>query len=290
MIMPGVSSYSFQRLINSKEYNQIQLIKLAKELGFAGIEFAELFPHNNEKKETYAMRLREEAERLDMPILNYAVSADFLNCKDIEQQIQELCEHIDIAQILGTKLMRHDVSYGFKDRNDKFVGFDEALPTLVKGCKAVTEYGKSKGIFTMTENHGIFCQSSERVLKLIKAVADDNFGTLTDIGNFLCVDEAPETAVANVAPFAKYVHVKDFHFKETLAPGESSDGCFKTYGGHFLKGAVLGEGIVPVKKCLSILKNSGYSGYVSIEFEGDEDNIPALKKGLANLQKILETI
>ncbi|MCR4616013.1 MAG: sugar phosphate isomerase/epimerase [Clostridiales bacterium] len=290
MILPGVSSYSFQRLIDNGEYDQIKLIGLAKSMGFAGIEFADLFPHNNESKKDYAMRLRDESERLDMPILNYAVGADFLNCEDFEKQLQELYEQVNIAKILGTIRIRHDVSYGFKFNKDKFIGFDEALPTLVKGCKAVTEYGKSKGISTMVENHGIFCQSSDRILKLISAVADDNFGTLTDIGNFMCVDEDPETAVSKTAPFARYVHVKDFHFKKTLSPEESPNGYFKTYGGHFLRGAVLGEGVVPVKNCLSILKNNGYSGYVSIEFEGVEDNIPAVRKCLGNLEKILNNI
>jgi hypothetical protein len=43
----------------------------------------------------------------------------------------------------------------------------------------------------MVENHGFFCQDSERVEKLITQVGKENFGALVDIGNFLCVDESP---------------------------------------------------------------------------------------------------
>ena len=47
---------------------------------------------------------------------------------------------------------------------------------------------------------------------------------------------------------------------------------------------ILGHGNVPVYQCLRILKQSGYDGYVSIEFEGMEDNLPALEIGLENLK------
>ncbi len=55
-------------------------------------------------------------------------------------------------------------------------GFDDALPTLVKGCWAVTEMGADMGIKTMVKNHGCFCQDSERVEKLANGVNHPNFG------------------------------------------------------------------------------------------------------------------
>ena len=89
---------------------------------------------------------------------------------------------------------------------------------LAKGCKAVTEYAKTKGIKTSVENHGFYCQQSDRVEALINAVNDDNFGWLVDIGNFLCADEMPLDAVKVGVKHIVYAHVKDFYFADKSVP------------------------------------------------------------------------
>ena len=60
--------------------------------------------------------------------------------------------------------------------------------------------------------------------------------------------------------------------------------------GTYLAGGVIGEGVVPVKRCLSILKAAGYDGYVSIEFEGCEDCVAAIGRGHANLKSYIESL
>ena len=109
------------------------------------------------------------------------------------------------------------------------------------------------------------------------------------MGNFLCADEDPEKAFGIVAPYAVYVHAKDFHIKsgEGTDPGE---GFFRTRCGNYLRGAIVGHGNVPVKSCLYALKRSGYDGMIAIEFEGMEDNIEAMRIGLANLRKYTEEV
>jgi sugar phosphate isomerase/epimerase len=137
----------------------------------------------------------------------------------------------------------------------------------------------------MIENHGYFCQDSDRVERIITGVSHKNFGALIDIGNFLCADENPVNAVSRLAPFASYVHTKDFHIKSgsELAP---QDCFFKTRGGNYLRGAVLGHGNVPVLQTLSILKDSGYNGFITLEFEGCEEAKNACKWGLNTLKNI----
>ena len=110
---------------------------------------------------------------------------------------------------------------------------------------------------------------------------------LVDIGNFTCADDKPEIADSRVAPYAAYVHVKDFHIKsaEGTNPGE---GFFTSRNGTYLRGAVIGHGNVPVQQCLRTLKKAGYDGNYAIEFEGIEHPMTGLKIGLANLKKYLE--
>ncbi len=280
----SVSSYSFQRLLNSGKYTQLDLIKVAKEMGFDGIEFIDLMPTDGLTDLEFAKVLRAAAEKEGIEIVAYTIGADFLGEKSWEEEAKRLFSQVDIAQALGAKCMRHDATSGFKGDEAKYKSFDSALPILANGCRMVTEYASEKGIATMVENHGYFCQDSVRVEKLVNAVAHPNFGLLVDMGNFMCADDDPAVAVGRVAPYAKHVHAKDFHKKSGNGP-DPGDGFFRTRAGDYLRGAVVGHGDVPVYQCLQTLKRSGYDGYVTIEFEGIEDNEWAIKTGLENLKK-----
>ena len=283
----SVSSYSYSQLTASGEYTEKQLIGLAREMGFDGIEFAEIHAPDGMDKLAYAKELRAESEKQELPIVAYCIGANLL--KDTDAEIERLKGEVDIAAALGAPVMRHDATGGYDRETRGQRGFHNALPVIVRGYKAVTEYAKTKGVRTCIENHGFFCQDSCRIEAIINGVADDNFGALVDIGNFMCADEDPARAVGNVAPYAFHVHAKDFHFKKgtEFVPGE---GFFMTRGGNFLRGAIIGHGVVPVQQCLKILKNAGYDGFVTVEFEGVENAKTGVSWGLNTLKRIEELI
>ncbi len=285
----GVSSYSFQQLISSGKETQISIMKKAKEMGFDGIEFIDLSPSEGISESEYAAMIREESEKLSLPVTAYTISANLLNDSCLDAEVERICRKVDIAEILGAKIMRHDAAWGMPDDIKASAGFDQVLPCLIDGCGRVTEYAQTKGIVTCIENHGFFCQDSERVEKIITGVGSSNFGVLLDIGNFCCVDENSASATGRLAPYIKHVHAKDFHIKNGngLNPGK---GFFKSRGGNYLRGSIIGHGDIPVMQCLSIVKNSGYDGYVSIEFEGLENCLDGIEIGLENLRKMIEII
>jgi len=139
------------------------------------------------------------------------------------------------------------------------------------------------------ENHGFFCQDSERVEMLVCAVDHPNFGVLVDMGNFICVDEDPQVAVGRLMPYAFHVHAKDFHLK----PGDGwwpGRGWNRSRGGNFWRGAMIGHGDVPVRGCLRIMKAAGYDGVLSIEFEGMEDVLTGIACGHENLRRMVSDI
>ena len=43
--------------------------------------------------------------------------------------------------------------------------------------------------------------------------------------------------------------------------------------------------MIPAAQCIRMFKKAGYEGYLSLEFEGMEDNITALKAGHAYLRR-----
>ncbi len=281
----SVSSYSYQKLLDEGVYTHLTLIEKVKEMGFDAIEYTDLKVPEGKTELEYAREIRKEAERVGIEISNYTIGADFANGSggDIEKEIERVKAKVDVAEALGTKSMRHDAGHAFKDERKKYMGFDQLLPLFIKGCKAVTEYAKTKGIETMIENHGIFAQDSDRVEKIVCGVADPNFGVLFDCGNFLCADEDPVKAAGRLVNYVKYVHAKDFFIRSGMGYNPGC-GFFRTRGGNYLRGTIIGQGDAPVKQCIKVIKNSGYDGYMSVEFEGIEENIQAVSQGLINLK------
>ncbi len=281
----SVSSYSFFSAIKKGVITPFECIAKAKELGFDAIEFVDFINFDASDRENWketAKKLKAECDRVGIEISSLTVGADLLQRPD--EDMKKLEEFLEIGEILGVKYMRHDATVGFPRNSDKYVSFDSVVDELAERFLKITEFAEEKGIRTMTENHGFFSQDSDRVEKLYSKIGHKNFGLLCDIGNFMCADEDPALAVARVAPYAIYVHCKDFILKPYYSedPGE---GSFKTRAGNYLIGTIIGHGNVPVKQCLTILKSCGYDGYIAVEFEGMEDSFDGVRIGADNIRK-----
>ena len=287
----GVSSYSFSRLVKAGEIAQLDVVKEAKDIGFGVIEFSSFVLPKGETPQAFAPKVKEECDNQGLEIACYTIGADFLNGSggDWQKEAERLQDEVRVAQILGVPCMRHDCTRGYPPEHKGPRGFDDALPTLAKGCRAVTEFAADLGVRTSVENHGYFCQDSVRVEKLMNAVDHENFGALIDIGNFICVDEGPAMAVGRLAPHAFHVHAKDFHLKSGMSwdPGE---GWAQSRGGNRWRGAIIGHGDVPLLQCLRILKKAGYDGVCSIEFEGMEEPRKGISLGFANLTRMMAAL
>lgn len=281
----GVSSYSFSRLLkNGKTY--FDVCDLAKEMGYDGIEFIDLkLEHGNgqETVEELARAIRAHCEKIDLPIIAYTVGADFLNGNGVPAQEEptrvKAC--VDIAHLLGAKVLRHDAFW----KMEGIRYWKDAADRVTAGIREVAEYAATKGIRTCTENHGLIMQDSERMEYLMNQVRHDNYGWLVDVGNFLCADEDPQHAVGVAASYAVHVHVKDFIFKKGTADKPFGH-WITTRGGNYIRGTVVGHGVVPVRPCMHILKKAGYGGFVSVEFEGAEDTLEALEQALHYLRSV----
>ena len=284
----GVSSYSFSRLVNAGTLDQLAVIGKAKEIGFDVIEFSKIAVPEGKTLLAYAAELRAEADCLGMDIVNYTISADFLKGSggDLQAEIERVKGEVDVAEVLGTPSMRHDGTFGWPADHVGPKSFEAGLPRVAEGCRAITEYAATKGIKTMIENHGFFCQESSRVEQVVTAVDHPNFGVLVDMGNFLCADEDPASAVARLMPFAFHCHAKDFHVKPgtDVAPGK---GWFQSRAGNYLRGAIIGHGNVPVLQCLKVMQRDGYKGVLSIEYEGIEDVLMGVQMGHDNLRRMV---
>ena len=288
MMKVAVSSYSFSQAMRDGRLTLKECIAKAKEIGFEAIEFVDFnvtstLPEGMTMLE-YAKELRAECDRVGIAVTNFTIGADFQN-RDTAEEVERVKGMVDIAEAFGATGMRHDVASGAKP----YQSFEHALPKIAEGVRQVAEYAATKGIKTMSENHGFFAQDALRVEKLMNTVNHPNYGWLVDMGNFTCADEDPAISVGIGAPYAFYVHAKDFIIKPADGPNPGKF-FFQSRNGNYLRGTIVGQGNVPVKHCLIALKKAGYDGYVAIEFEGMEDCILALEAGCENLKRYIAEI
>jgi sugar phosphate isomerase/epimerase len=101
------------------------------------------------------------------------------------------------------------------------------------------EHGQKYGVLIGIQNHWDFLKTSEQVLKIVKMVDSEWFGTIVDTGYFLTED--PYRDMAAVAPYAVNWQVKE------MVDGQQ----FKVK--------------TDLRKIVRIAREAGYRGYLPIE-------------------------
>lgn len=279
----GVSSYSFNRYLTERRGNYLDILDIAREIGFDGVEFIGLENAAwGQLGDPLAMArdIRDHARQIGLEIPAYTVGANLLS-GDPAGEVARLCRELDTAAALGAKVFRHDASFSLP----KTEGYtwETGIWEMVPLIREIADYGASLGIRTCSENHGMIYQDAERVERLMAAVGHPNYGWLVDMGNFLVADGDCLASVKLAAPRAVHVHAKDFLCRVPVGGEPVPAGFCRSRGGNLWRGTVLGHGVVPVSACISALLDSGYNGWVSLEFEGLENNLDALRLGYSYL-------
>ncbi|MFD0717628.1 sugar phosphate isomerase/epimerase family protein [Paenibacillus sp. GCM10027626] len=280
----GLSSYSLSRAIQAGEMTILEAISWVKEHGG---EHIEIVPFSFEMDQSLFEQIRNQAEQVGIELSNYAIGANFAVDDDeaYENEISRVMKEVENAAELGVKLMRHDVA----SRGDiSMSNFLADLPKLAEACRRIADHAAQYGITTSVENHGYYIQASDRVQALVHAVDRPNFRTTLDIGNFMCADEESVAATKKNLPIASMMHIKDFYLRPANEnPGR---GWFPTMAGNYLRGAIAGQGDINMREVLRAVKESGYDGYLSIEFEGMEDCRLGSEIGLENVRRIWDEV
>ena len=109
------------------------------------------------------------------------------------------------------------------------------------------------------------------------------------------MDEDPTVAVKKCAPIAKMVHLKDFYIRKAdRLTGNGGlfrcdSGCWfsSNSGVSMLRGSILAQGDLDIWTILTTIRDTGYDGYVSVEFEGMEDGKAGSETGMDAARYIL---
>ncbi|HHU77425.1 MAG TPA: sugar phosphate isomerase/epimerase [Clostridiales bacterium] len=295
----GVSTYSLVNAIGAGEMTVLDVIEWIAENGGEHVEIVP-FGFQLMDNEELIDQIKEKAKEVGIDISNYAILADLVkeDEEEYEAEVHRVINEVDIAHRLGVKLMRHDVS-AFRRPFDKngIDNFEKDLPKMVDACRRIADYAAQYGITTTVENHGFYVNGSDRVQRLITQVNRPNYKQTVDVGNFWCIDEEPLVGVKKNISNAAMIHLKDFYYRPASkfpGPGTmfkcDSGTWFKTITGNLLRGAIVGDGDIDMWEILRVIKQSGYDGYISLEFEGLEDCRVGTATGLRNAKYIWKNI
>jgi len=171
-----------------------------------------------------------------------------------KKAVQRHHKWIDAANALGCYAIRVNArSHGT---------YEEQQKLAADGLRRLGEYGKKHEIAVLVENHGGLSSNGQWLAGVMKMVGMDEVGTLPDFGNFGRYDRYK--GVRELMPFAKNVSAKSHAF--------DADG---------------NEVHTDYYKMMKIVVDSGFRGWVGIEYEGGKlsevDGVKATRDLLAKV-------
>jgi len=265
--------YAMVPLLRKGKINTEQIFKYAVEDGYEAIEYLLFDP---------SMDVEPVKALLDKYSLNVSCVDCFFDFANSDEEIfnsqVKLAYHaVDQVEKLGSKYLM--VVPGYEESvKDK----ELAVKNIIRGLNLLVKYAETKGIQVTIEDYPNLkvplCSIAEihRILKEVTGLY------LTfDTGNFLLAEDDPEDALHELSGYVKNVHAKDWMVVE--------DGTYtETISGRKVTSTIHGQGIIEFEKLFRFLSETSYDGYISVEYEGDLEDLEPIKACTKHLKGILK--
>jgi sugar phosphate isomerase/epimerase len=260
----GTSTYSFWHFLPEKVPIQLVMEK-SQELDLDGVEI--LHVQMESEDNSYINSLKSLALSLGLDIYCLAIHQNFVKPREEhrEKEVEHTKRCLEIAYKLGAPAIRlnsgrwgtirsFDELMANKGKEPPVPGYtdDDAFKWVVESIEKCLPVAEDLGVVMALENHWGLTATPEGVVRIVEAVNSKWLRVLMDTGNFI---EDPYSGLRRIAPYTVLVHVKTY------------------YGG-----GVWYELDIDYSKVFEILKEAGYRGYLSIEFEGREDAVSGVCK------------
>lgn len=280
MMKSSLSVWSMHKYMYSGEMDNEQFIEFTATTGAKGVELLSVFWKEDGREEE---RIHAALQRTGLQMACFGASNNLaLADPDARRaQLLNITSSVDRAVLFGAQVVR--VFSGDKEQD---VTYEDAKNWIIAGLKEAASYAKDKGIKLCLENHGLFAGKADQVLEVIREVNSDHLCSTFDTGNFLLVDENPSEAITKLKDYIAHVHFKDFALVEDGYSGT----IYTSLEGKKFTGHVPGEGSVDFPYILGELKNNNYTGWLTVEYEGDEEQKEGSTRSIHNLEAYLAAL
>lgn len=268
----GVSTYSFFKFGGSKNVPVERCIELAAEMGFDGVEL--LHVQMDGDATAYLNGLKRKAFTLGLDLMGLSTHQTFVSPDPTVRQknIEHTTKCLEIAHQLGIPTIRVNTGrWGTSKSFDELMknkgieprleGYsdDEGFKWVIDSYQVLVKRAAELGVIMGLENHWGLGRTAEGVLRVVRAVDSPWLQVTLDTGNFL---ENSYAQMEALAPHTVLVQAKTYF----------GGGTWYTLD-------------IDYKAVAELLKKHRYQGYISLEFEGQEDYAKAIPASLSMLKQ-----
>ena len=275
----GVSTYSFWQF-NGQETPIEYCIDKASEFGFDGIEF--LLIQMESEENSYLQKLKKRAFDSGLDIMGLSTHQSYVSPETSKRKENiELTKHqIEVAYSLGIPTIRintgrwgttkpigdkseFDVLMDNKGVESIIDGYteEEGFKWVIDSIEQCIPTAEKCGVVLGLENHWGLGLTSKGVMKIVNAINSPWLSVTLDTGNFF---DNREEQLAELAPHTCLIQAKTY------------------YGG--AKWPAFDQINIDYKSIGELMRKNNYKGYISLEFEGNEDANTAVPKSLELLR------
>lgn len=196
------------------------------------------------------------------------------------EQVAVIHKGVDQAVVFGANVVRVFSGHG-ADSIEALI--EESVNGLAEACA----YAHANNVKLALENHGLQIGRGSQVAEIIERVRQktgtDTLGSNPDTGNFLLCGDTSSQGTQAVAKYACMCHFKDFE----PAPEGASGHVYEAADGTKFRGTAIGEGSADLKGAIHALKTAGFSGWVNIEYEAEEDPFTGVPRSVTAARALL---
>ncbi|MFP4090044.1 MAG: sugar phosphate isomerase/epimerase family protein [Cyclobacteriaceae bacterium] len=269
----------YSSIIANSQMSTLDFPAKARELGIEGVEYVNQFFFDKANDSQYLSELKNRCNSEGVQSLLIMCDLEGqLGAPDATERKQAVENHyrwVDAAKFLGCHSIRVNAS--------SMGSYEEQQKLAADGLSSLAEYADGAGIYVLVENHGGLSSNGEWLAGVMKMADHPRVGTLPDFGNFCIKRQMPSPenptpecleeydrykGVAELMPFAQGVSAKTHDFN---AEGE--------------------EIHTDYEKMMRIVLDTGFRGFVGIEYEGNNlEAIEGVKATKALLEKVREKL
>ncbi len=274
----SLSMYSCVLAVRAGQLDLMGFVDYAAAQGVEGVELLDIFWTDAERE---IPQVKQRIANAGLEVAVFSISNNFIRQEASARagELADLKRGVDIAVELGTDLVRV-----FSGDARESVTQDQGNAWILEGLSAGAAYAESRGVTLALENHGRFAGRSDQVRDIIEQVGSPALRVNFDTGNFLPVGQDPVAAARELAEWVVLVHLKDIRHAGDKEPSH----VFPDPSGQLLTGSVIGAGLVDLPGVMAVLREAGYDGWLSLEFEGAEEPLTAgVPRSLATARKLL---